>query len=143
MKSKVVLPPPGVFQREDQYSKKRWRRVQYLTNEFWNRWRKEYIQSLQVRQKWISNKRNVRVNDIVIVKDENSPRNTWKLGRIVKAEQSQDGQVRKVDLIMSDRSLDKNGKSSNPMVHLSRPVHFLVLLLEADDKETGFPIEEP
>ena len=88
MKSKVVLPPPGVFQREDQYSKKRWRRVQYLTNEFWNRWRKEYIQSLQVRQKWISNKRNMRVNDIVIVKDENSPRNTWKLGRIVKAEQA-------------------------------------------------------
>ena len=143
MKSKVVLPPPGVFQREDQYSKKRWRRVQYLTNEFWNRWRKEYIQSLQVRQKWISNKRNMRVNDIVIVKDENSPRNTWKLGRIVKAEQSQDGQVRKVDLIMSDRSLDKNGKSSKPMVHLSRPVHSLVLLLEADDKETGVPIEEP
>ena len=49
------------------------------------------------------------MNDIVIVKDENSPRNTWKLGRIVKAEQSQDGQVRKVDLIMSDRSLDKKG----------------------------------
>ena len=122
MKSKViVLPPPGAFQREDQYSKKRWHRVQYLTNEFWNRWRKEYIQSLQVRQKWISNKRNMRVNDIVIVKDENSPRNTWKLGRIVKAEQSQDGQVRKVDLIMGDRSLDKNSKSSKPMVHLSRP----------------------
>ena len=81
------------------------------------------------------------MNDIVIVKVENSPRNAWKLGRIVKAEQSEDGQVRKVDLIMSDRSLDKNG--SKPVVHLSRPVHSLVLLLEADDKETGFPIEEP
>ena len=124
MKSKVVLPPPGVFQREDQYSKKRWRRVQYLTNEFWNRWRKEYIQSLQVRQKWISNKRNMRVNDIVIVKDENSSRNTWKLGRIVKAEQSQDGQVRKVDLIMSDRSLDKESFTGSPLPSfmLKRPI---------------------
>ena len=31
--SKVILPPPGEFQRADLYSKKRWRRVQYLANE--------------------------------------------------------------------------------------------------------------
>ena len=27
MKSKVILPPPGEFQRADLYSRKRWRRV--------------------------------------------------------------------------------------------------------------------
>ena len=46
MKSNVVLPPPGEFQRADLYSRKRWRRVQYLVNQFWLRWRKEYLQSL-------------------------------------------------------------------------------------------------
>ena len=35
MKSKVVMPPPGHFQRTDLYLNKRWRRVQYLANEFW------------------------------------------------------------------------------------------------------------
>ncbi|KAA8577371.1 hypothetical protein FQN60_010598 [Etheostoma spectabile] len=30
MKSKVALPPPGVFVKEDLYATKRWRRVQYL-----------------------------------------------------------------------------------------------------------------
>ena len=34
MKSKVILPPPGIFQRADIYSRKRWRRVQYLIDEF-------------------------------------------------------------------------------------------------------------
>ena len=61
MKSKVVLPPPGIFQQTDQYCRKRWRRVQYLANEFWNRWRREYIQSLQLRQKWVKRKRNVQL----------------------------------------------------------------------------------
>ncbi len=34
MKSRVLLPPPGEFQREDIYLVKRWRRVQYLVNQF-------------------------------------------------------------------------------------------------------------
>ena len=32
-KSKVVMPPPGVFQRPDLYCRQRWRRVQHKTNE--------------------------------------------------------------------------------------------------------------
>ena len=51
MKTKPVLPPPGVFQREDQYSRKRWRRVQHLACQFWDRWRKEFLQNLQGRSK--------------------------------------------------------------------------------------------
>ena len=50
MKTRVLLPPPGVFQSADQYSHKRWRRVQHLSNEFWIRWRKEFLHSLQQRQ---------------------------------------------------------------------------------------------
>ena len=52
MKTSVVMPPPGEFSKPDAYSKKRWRRVQYIAGEFWSRWRKEFLQSLQVRQIW-------------------------------------------------------------------------------------------
>ena len=34
LKTKVVLPPPGKFTFTDLYSRKWWRRVQHLTNEF-------------------------------------------------------------------------------------------------------------
>ena len=47
MKSKVILPPPGDFVKEDLYARKRWRRVQYLANNFWTSWRKEYLLNLQ------------------------------------------------------------------------------------------------
>ena len=62
-KSHVVLPPPGVFQWADLYSRKRWRRVQHLADEFWQRWPKSYLQSLQSRQKWTTCHRNLQVDD--------------------------------------------------------------------------------
>ena len=66
METKVVLPPPGSFQCADLYCRKRWRRVQHLANEFWSRWRKEFLLSLQQRQKWLEPHRNLCVGDIVI-----------------------------------------------------------------------------
>ena len=47
MKSDVIISPPGVFNRPDLYSRRRWRRVQDIAGEFWSRWQKEFIQSLQ------------------------------------------------------------------------------------------------
>ena len=51
MKTNVVMPPPGVFTKPDLYSRRRWRHVQHIAEEFWHRWRKEFLQSLQTRQK--------------------------------------------------------------------------------------------
>ena len=71
MKTSVVLPPPAQFQRNDVYMRRRWRRVQYLCNLFWSRWKKEYLPRLQQRPKWNQPKRNMEVHDVVLIKDEN------------------------------------------------------------------------
>ena len=44
--------PPGLFEKNNTYSMRRWRQVQYLANVFWGRWKWEYPPSLQERQKW-------------------------------------------------------------------------------------------
>ena len=119
MKTKVILPPPGVFQRADVYCRKRWRAVQYLANEFWSRWRKEFLLSLQQRQKWNTIQPNLGVGDIVLVVDPDCPRNQWPMGRIVEAIPSDDGMVRKVAV-----------KAANTDVPLLRPVAKIVLLLK-------------
>ena len=90
----------------DTYSKKRWRRVQYLINEFWYRWRKDFLQSLQARQKWIRPRKNLQVEDVVIVKDADMLRNRWKLARVAETYPKDDGLVRKVKLAMADSTLD-------------------------------------
>ena len=70
LESSLVMPPPGEFSPPDLYSKKRWRRVQLISEEFWNRWRKEFFQSLQPRQKWKKKTPNFTVGDIILLKDE-------------------------------------------------------------------------
>ena len=132
MKSRILLPPPGNFQREDLYSTKRWRRVQHLTNEFWSRWRKEFLQSLQARQKWTHPQRESSVGDVVIIKDEETPRNHWLLARVEEVYPSEDKHVRKVKLLIGDSQLSNLGKRVKPLKYLERPIHKLVLLLPAE-----------
>ena len=127
-KSKVLLPPVGVFEAPDVYSSKRWRRTQYLANAFWTRWKKEYLQNLQTRQKWVSPSRNLKVDDVVLVKDDERPRNQWQLARVIRTTNDDDGFVRKVKVI-TGASLNNNGKRMGPLATLQRPVHKLVLLV--------------
>ena len=122
MKSKVILPPPGIFQREDMYCRKRWRQVQHLANEFWTRWRKEYVASIQERSKWKGVRENFLVNDVVLLKDENLPRNQWPLARVAEVFPSDDGLVRRVRLYIP------TSKSE-----LERPIHKLVRLVGAEE----------
>ena len=131
-KSKVLLQPPGRFDPPDVYSRKRWRRVQYLANEFWTRWRKEFLQTLQPRKKWSNNVNNLKVNDIVLVKDENLARNEWRMGKITEANTDKDGFVRKVKIQLADKDLDKRGKRLKDHVFLERPVHKLILLVNSE-----------
>ena len=128
MKTKVLLSPPGVFQSADLYSRKRWRRVQHLANEFWSRWRKEFLLEKQQRQKWTQDRKNLQIDDIVIMKEDNVPRSEWKLARVSSVYPSADGYVRKVQVVLADGSLDKDGKRITPFRHLERPVQKLVLL---------------
>ncbi|XP_041460999.1 uncharacterized protein LOC121412159 [Lytechinus variegatus] len=104
-------------------------------NEFWCRWKKEFLCQLQSRQKWTKPHRIMKIGDVVIIKDDNTPRNVWPLGRIVELYQSKDDYIRKVRVMVGDRKLDNVGKRSNPVTYLDRPIHKLVLLLPSEDQE--------
>lgn len=93
MKSSVPLPPPGKFIKMDLYARKRWRRVQYLSEQFWGRWRKEYLANINLRQKWHAARRNLKVGDIVIVKEEEIPRKEWKLATVLEVHEDDKGPV--------------------------------------------------
>ena len=93
LRSSVTVPPPGVFQQADLYMRRRWRRVQYLANLFWTRWKKENIVLHQTRPKWTATRRNIQVGNVVIVKDS-APRNLWPLGLVTETESDDQGLVR-------------------------------------------------
>ena len=74
-KTRPLGPLPGTFTTQDVYARQRWRKLQFLAGQFWTRWRREYIQNLQVRTKWNKEQRNLAVGDIVLMKDEQAHRN--------------------------------------------------------------------
>ena len=89
--------PLGVFQETDMY-RRRWRHVWYLTTLFWKRWVKEYLPLLQRRRKWQNDCPNVKLHDLVLIIDENSPRGMWPLGKVVDVVKGRDGLLRSARL---------------------------------------------
>jgi len=67
----------GIFTKEDNYVRKRWRQVQYLTEQFWSRWKREYLQTLQTRSKWQQPQANFEVGDIVLLYDDSEEDGHW------------------------------------------------------------------
>ena len=120
-KSRIVVSPPGKFVQQDMYLLKHWRRIQYLANLFWTRWRHEYLSSFHRRSKWTQATKNFAVGDVVLLSDDNAPRNEWKMARIIEVYPSSDGLVRSVKLKVAS-------KDSKPAV-LDRPVNKLVPLV--------------
>ena len=84
LQRKVTGLPPGIFVKEDHLGRKQWRKVQYLTDIFWKRWISEYLPTLTEREKWLKDQRNVRVGDLVLILEENLPRNKWNLGLVMR-----------------------------------------------------------
>ena len=106
--------------REHLYSARRWKTVQFIAEKFWERFRIEYLQDLQQRNKWSETRSNVDVGDIVLIRDSNASRGQWPMGVVCDSFPSDDGLVRRVTLTIS-----RDGQKSQ----LSRPVSELVLLL--------------
>lgn len=110
--------PPGLFAETEIHSRKQWRRGQVLANHFWARWIREYLPLLQERKKWIMKRRNIRVNDLVLLVETTQPRGHWHLGRVTKVFFGTDGLVRTAEV---------KTKTST----LVRPISKLCMLEEA------------
>lgn len=94
----------------------RWKLVQRIVQQFWHQWTTGYINELQVRRKWTRENANVKINDIVLIKDETVPVTRWAMGRVTKTHTGKDGLNRVVEL-----------KTKNGII--TRPIHKLCPLL--------------
>ncbi|XP_048248048.1 uncharacterized protein LOC125377955 [Haliotis rufescens] len=97
--------------------KSQWMYVQTLAEEFWRRWRLDYLQSLQTRSKWKISQPNLQEGDVVLVKD-NCARNEWPLGVVETVFPGQDNLVRKAAIRVYKN--DKCVTYNRPVVNLVR-----------------------
>lgn len=106
---------------------RRWKYIQYLMQTFWKRWENEYLPQCQVRGRWLSKTRPLKINDVVIIKGESTHPTRWKLGRVIKLHPGRDDIIRVVTLKTANGT-----ELCRPIVKLCR----LPIQEDEDDVET-------
>ncbi|KAF0769852.1 Integrase catalytic domain-containing protein, partial [Aphis craccivora] len=92
----------------------RWQLIRQCHQSYWKRWSREYLSTLQGRQKWLKTTPNLTIGDMVIVEAPSRPPTEWRLGRVTDVHPGSDNVVR----VVSVRTLD--GVYKRPVVKLVR-----------------------
>ncbi|GFU93927.1 integrase catalytic domain-containing protein [Trichonephila clavipes] len=75
-----------------------WQKITKIIQLIWKRWSVDYLNSLQQRNKWHFEKKNAKIGDMVIIKEDNLPSCQWSLGRINNIYLGKDSKVRVVEV---------------------------------------------
>lgn len=90
-----------------------------MLTHFWRIWSKDYLQQLAPERIWRAQEKRLRevaVDDVVLIAEDNMVRNEWLLARVSKLLPGPDGHTRSVELTLP------SGKT------LHRPVKKIALL---------------
>lgn len=110
----VALPEPH-WKDTKRSRLSRFQLLQKLHQTIWSRWHIEYLHNLQSRNKWFNHVKNLELNDLVLIIDENSPPLQWRRGRVIELyKNSTDSVVRSVKLRTS------YGEVTRPVVKLCK-----------------------
>ena len=98
--------PQGRF-KETNDPRKRVEFVQRIVDSFWRPRTRDVFPSLFPRKKWNTTTRDVQVNDIVMVADNNAVRGKWTIGRVMKVYPGKDKRIRNVTVITSGKEYNR------------------------------------
>ena len=97
--------------------------LNYIVNQFWNRWAKEHLQELQNAHHYPNKKQQsslVQEGDMVVVQDPDLPRGFWKLAKVMRLLTGHNGHHRGTVLRVAARG----GQATT----LQQPLQFLYSL---------------
>ncbi|KRZ90747.1 hypothetical protein T08_10583 [Trichinella sp. T8] len=92
-----MMSTPTVEEDELPLNRK-WRKRQQIILHFWKRWRNEYVTTFVSRSKWMTKRQEPKEGDIVLVKEDNTKRENWPIGRITSVLPGSDGLSRTVEV---------------------------------------------
>lgn len=70
--------------------------TQSITKSIWERWMREYVPNLIERRKWLKNRSNLKVGDIVMIIEPCTQVGQYPLGRVIETYPAEDGVARVV-----------------------------------------------
>ena len=93
----------------------KWQHIQKVKQDFWIRWHKEYINQLNVRQRWTKGAHNITEGTIVVLKEDHLPPLQWRLGRIEMVHPGKDKVIRAVTVRTATGTYKRNVKQMAPL----------------------------
>lgn len=84
-----------------------WKLCSKMQQGFWKRWTVDYLHRLQQRPKWSRPSPNLEVDQVVLIKGEDTPPLKWPLARIVEVIKGKDGKVRVARLKTHDGEMTR------------------------------------
>jgi len=76
----------------------RYDKAKILHHRFSQRWKEEYLHTLQKRYKWKQPEKNLQIGEFVLIVDDQLPPAEWRMGRVVKIFHGHDGLVRVAEI---------------------------------------------
>lgn len=104
-------------------SAKLWKMRRHMLKNFRDRYIKEYILNVRSQKEAMQNRRNFRADDVVLVADNESPRTTWPIARVLEAVVGREGITRSIKVQLPDRKI------------LTRAAQHAILLFSPKDAE--------
>ena len=101
---------------ENAHRLSRFQVVNKFSQLLWKRWSHEYLISLQQRFKWKRREKNIQVNDLVVIHDENLATTHWRMGRVTQVHPGSDGLVRVVILRTATGSIQRPINKVSPLL---------------------------
>ncbi|GFT24228.1 integrase catalytic domain-containing protein [Trichonephila clavipes] len=92
-----AIPEPAILDISDNRLS-RWQYTTKCVQTIWKRWKNDYLNHLQQRNKWQFEKNNVAVGCLVLLKENDLPPCKWTMARILEVIYGTDGKVRVVKL---------------------------------------------
>ncbi|XP_036146048.1 uncharacterized protein LOC118646704 [Monomorium pharaonis] len=92
-----------------------WQHITKVRQDFWSRWKLEYLNELQQRSKWIKDGPDLSTGTIVLIKDKNLPCTQWLLGRIIELHPGRDGVNRVATIKTASGNLHRATKLLCPL----------------------------
>ena len=126
--------PSGPFYHLTKTSR-RFSNIQNIIDSFWRQWTRDFFPSLLVNQKWHTQKRNVKIGDVVIIQDSKQIRGNWRLARVSNVFPSDDGRVRRVELQYKNEKPGEPVKkyAGSPYLKIQRPIQRIVVIVPIDE----------
>ncbi|XP_071629537.1 uncharacterized protein [Temnothorax longispinosus] len=89
----VSVPEESVLEL-DTSRLSRWQHIRLMQEQIWRSWSADYLHSLQQRHKWSESSPDLKIDELVLLKNNLLPLSKWELTRIRQVHPGADGRVR-------------------------------------------------